>query len=72
MSKVRWVAVTATVFLYLCGIYPPLMFFYNRVAVVAGLPLFMVGLLAVSSGMLLITFLLYKYEYRQQKSERDL
>lgn len=72
MCITRKIAVITIAFFYLCGICPGLMFLYNKAMVVAGLPLFIVGLLLVCLGMLSVTLILYLYEYRGKKAEDNI
>ena len=46
---------------------PPFISFYNRGGLFLGLPVFLVGLLAISLGMVLVTFLLYRHEEMGKK-----
>ena len=52
--------------LYLMAL-PPFITAYNRNGFCLGLPTFLFGLLAISLGMVLVTFLLYHYEENNKK-----
>lgn len=65
MKKLRKICVVMILLLYLCTIFPPFMSLYNRPVLVCGVPLFVVGILAISALLLLIVFILYRNEEKE-------
>ena len=64
MKPFRKVCIAIILVLYLCGIFPPLMQVYNRPGFIFGIPTFIFGLMALSLGMVLVIYILYRHEER--------
>lgn len=69
MKYVRIICVSAIIILYLLGAVPAFMGFYNRLETFFGIPIFAVGIIALSLGMLLFVFILYRCESARDDDE---
>ena len=61
----RKVIMVLMLMIYLMA-FPPFIAVYNKVGFCFGIPNFIFGLLILSLGMVLVTFILYRYENKKK------
>lgn len=69
MSRFRKICIGIIAVIYLFGVFPPFMSLYNRPGFILGMPTFIFGLLIFALSMLLVTYILYRHEYKDIDEE---